>query len=112
MYIPSSKKDVVLTVIICTLTIALAVIWHSHQIANGELEIAKYKLASCEEDLKKAKEKNQVLRDSSIKSVELAENTIPILERHKAVTDMICRRIKNGEISEPIIREYLQIVKQ
>jgi hypothetical protein len=116
MFIPSSKKDVVLTIIICALTLVLALTWRSKQIAVGELEIAKYKLSSCQDDLKLAKEKNQSLKEISNKSLALSEKLNATFDKtttqHIAIMDMMYRRIKNGEVPEPIVREYLQIVKQ
>ncbi len=112
MLIQSSKKDVVLTIIVCALTIMLALTWRSKKIAVGELEIAKYKLSSCQDELKLAKEKNQALKENSSKSLDLAKNTLPLLDQHKAIMDMMYRRINNGEVSQSMMREYTDILKR
>jgi hypothetical protein len=107
MYIPSQKKDVVFTVIIGALLLVLALTWNAKRMATDELEITKFKLSNCEDDLKREK-----ARRNRPQELVMDQSAAPIIDKHNAIMDMLLRRMKNGELSKSMMAEYEQILKR
>lgn len=111
MYIQSKTKDVLFTVVSGVLLLAIALTWNAGNHAKNSLEICEFKLSNCEKDLRWEKENNKRLTESNNKSLDMVKNTFPTLDQHKAIMEMMYRRIKNGEVSKSMMTEYEKILK-
>lgn len=107
MYIQSKTKDVVFTVVAGLLLLSIALVWNSRRNAKDQLEITKFKLANCEDDLKREK-----ARHNRPQEVAMDQSALPIIKTHNAVLDMLTRRMQNGELSESMKREFETILRQ
>lgn len=123
MYIQSKTKDVIFTVVAGLLLLSIALSWNSGRITKDELEITKFKLSSCESNLKSEKlsvarlkeevasEKRRVL-ESMNDAARIANKATPTIKKYNSIMEMLLRRMQNGELSKSMIKEYEQILEQ
>lgn len=113
MYIQSKAKDVVFTIISGGLLLALALTWNAGNHVKGSLEICEFKLKSCEADLKSEKEMHERTKASLKEQLNTVKSsTLPLIDTHQAIIEMLDRWNGKGYLSESMTREFVQILKK